>query len=1080
VAEPRSPGGPRPEVTLTPVDFDPFAEPKETVGLPLTDEQAEVWSAAQMGASASCSFNQCFTVALRGELSVGALEKALHRLVERHEALRARFDPYGRGQTIVDDLRPSLPMKDLSSLPAEERAREVAGIILREGEEPFDLANGPLFRAQLLRTGVDEHRLVFTAHHIVCDGWSSGLLLRDLGALYSAERNGTSAALPAAVSYRDYLRQMVTPEEEARQRAAEDYWASRFADSVPVVELPLDRPRPTVMSYRGGQENASLPVEFQSELRKLGARHGCTMYVTLLAAFQVLVSRLAGQTDVVVGIPLAGQAQIDNGNLVGHCVHTLPLRARVDDELSFLDHMKAVRGLVLAAHENHSTTFGNLVRRLALARDQSRTPLVAIVFNVDKLGATPEFAGLGVEVAYPDKSFVNFDINLNLMETSAGLTLECSYNADLFDRTTIRRWLGHYRVLLESVVAAERRAVGELPLLTDEERRQLLVDWNATTTPLSGERQLNRIFEEQVGRTPDAIAVARGSTRLSYAELNGRANRLARYLRGRGVASETRVAVCLERSAELLVAILGVLKAGGAYVPLDPAYPPNRSQFMIQDAGARLLLTQESLRDRAEGLGVPLVSLDGEPGAFAAEEGTNLDDGAAPGNLAYVIYTSGSTGRPKGVAIEHRSAAALVRWAASVYSPRELSGVLASTSVCFDLSIFEMFVPLSQGGTVVVAENLLELPRLAGREDVTLVNTVPSVMTELLHSSSLPPSVITVNLAGEPLSTRLVDRLYEQPGLEKVYDLYGPSETTTYSTFTLRRAGEPATIGRPIANTRAYVLDRRRQPVPIGVVGELFLGGDGLARGYLDRPELTAERFVSSPFSPGERLYATGDLTRWRADGRLEYFGRADQQVKLRGFRIELGEIAACLGGHASVKDVAVVVRQDGQEERRLVAYVVSDAERTSLVDELRVRMRATLPEYMVPSAFVFLEALPLSQNGKVDKGALPAPTPATERTRARVPPDGPVQEAVAAVWKDVLGLESVDVHDNFFDLGGHSMLAARLLGRLHDTFAVDVPLRSLFQQPTVAGLADVIQALQWIDESGRATATGKREEVEI
>jgi amino acid adenylation domain-containing protein len=1080
VAEPRSPGGPRPEVTLTPVDFNPFAEPKETVGLPLTDEQAEVWSAAQMGASASCSFNQCFTVALRGELSVGALEKALHRLVERHEALRARFDPYGRGQTIVDDLRPSLPMKDLSSLPAEERAREVAGIILREGEEPFDLANGPLFRAQLLRTGVDEHRLVFTAHHIVCDGWSSGLLLRDLGALYSAERNGTSAALPAAVSYRDYLRQMVTPEEEARQRAAEDYWASRFADSVPVVELPLDRPRPTVMSYRGGQENASLPVEFQSELRKLGARHGCTMYVTLLAAFQVLVSRLAGQTDVVVGIPLAGQAQIDNGNLVGHCVHTLPLRARVDDELSFLDHMKAVRGLVLAAHENHSTTFGNLVRRLALARDQSRTPLVAIVFNVDKLGATPEFAGLGVEVAYPDKSFVNFDINLNLMETSAGLTLECSYNADLFDRTTIRRWLGHYRVLLESVVAAERRAVGELPLLTDEERRQLLVDWNATTTPLSGERQLNRIFEEQVGRIPDAIAVARGSTRLSYAELNGRANRLARHLRGRGVAPETRVAVCLERSAELLVAILGVLKAGGAYVPLDPAYPPNRSQFMIQDAGARLLLTQESLRDRAEGLGVPLVSLDGEPGAFAAEEGTNLDDGAAPGNLAYVIYTSGSTGRPKGVAIEHRSAAALVRWAASVYSPRELSGVLASTSVCFDLSIFEMFVPLSQGGTVVVAENLLELPRLAGREDVTLVNTVPSVMTELLHSSSLPPSVITVNLAGEPLSTRLVDRLYEQPGLEKVYDLYGPSETTTYSTFTLRRAGEPATIGRPIANTRAYVLDRRRQPVPIGVVGELFLGGDGLARGYLDRPELTAERFVSSPFSSGERLYATGDLVRWRADGQLEYFGRADQQVKVRGFRIELGEIAASLGGHASVKDVAVVVRQDGQEDRRLVAYVVSDAERTSLVDELRVRMRATLPEYMVPSAFVFLDALPLSQNGKVDKAALPAPTPATEDTRVHVPPDGPVQEAVAAVWKDVLGLESVGAHDNFFDLGGHSMLAARLLGRLHDTFAVDVPLRSLFQQPTVAGLADVIQALQWIDESGRATATGKREEVEI
>ena len=635
----------------------------EAAGLSLTDEQAEVWSAAQMGSSASCSFNQCFTVVLRGALSVSALEGAVQRLVERHEALKARFDAYGGGQTLVDDLRPSLPRKDLSSLSAEERAREVAGILLRESEEPFDLANGPLFRAQLLRTAVDEHMLVFTAHHIVCDGWSAGLVLRDLGALYSAERNGTAAALPAAESYRDYLRQMASPEERARQRAAEDYWASRFVDAAPVMELPLDRPRPTVMTYRGGQENASFPVEFQTELRKVGARHGCTLYVTLLAAFQVLVSRLAGQKDVVVGIPLAGQAQIENGNLVGHCVHTLPLRARVDPERPFLEHLKSVRGLLLAAQENYSTTFGNLVRRLALPRDPSRTPLVAIVFNVDKLGASPEFAGLGVEVGYPDKSFVNFDMNLNLVETSAGLRLECSYNADLFDRSTVRRWLGHYRVLLESIVAAERRAVGELPLLTDEERRQLLVDWNATEAPLSGEMQLHRIFEEQVGRTPDATAVVRGSTRFSYSELNGRANRLARCLRRRGIGSEARVAVCLERSAELLVAILGVLKAGGAYVPLDPAYPANRSQFMIEDSGARLLVTQESLRDRAESLGVPLVSLDGERGTLAAEEGTNLDGGGAPGNLAYVIYTSGSTGRPKGVAIEHRSAAALVRWA---------------------------------------------------------------------------------------------------------------------------------------------------------------------------------------------------------------------------------------------------------------------------------------------------------------------------------------------------------------------------------------------------------------------------------
>jgi amino acid adenylation domain-containing protein len=1061
-------------VTLIPVDFDPFAEPKEIAGLPLTEEQAEMWAAVQMAPEASCAYNQCFTLTLRGRLSVPELEVALQGLVSRHAALRARFERYGQTQTVVSRLVPALPLRDLSGLSSEERAREIARIVHAEGVEPFDLVRGPLFRAQLVKTGADEHLFVFTAHHIVCDGWSSGLLLRDLGTLYSGEREG----LASTASYEAYLRQMASPGQEAARRAAEDYWVGQFADGVPVMELPLDRRRPTVATYRGGQENATLSAELQRALRNLGARHGCTLYVTLLAAFQVLVCRLTGQSDVVVGIPLAGQAQLENGNLVGHCVHTLPLRARVDPRTPFVEHLKAVRGLLLATQENQATTFGSIVRRLALTRDPGRTPLVGVVFNVDKVGAQPGFAGLSIEVGTPDKSFVTFEINLNVVDGVAGLRLECSYNADLFDRATVLRWLGHYRVLLESVVADEGRAVGELPLLTDDERRQLLVDWNATTAPLSGEMQLHRIFEEQVGRTPDATAVVRGSTRLSYAELNARANRLARCLRGRGIGPEARVAVCLERSAELLVAILGVLKAGGAYVPLDPAYPANRSQFMIQDSGARLLLTQESLRDRAEALGVPLVSLDGEAGALAAGEGTNLDEGAAPGNLAYVIYTSGSTGRPKGVAIEHRSAAALVRWAGSVYSARELASVLASTSVCFDLSVFEMFVPLSRGGTVVVAENLLELPRLD--EDVTLVNTVPSVMTELLHSSSLPPSVITVNLAGEPLSTRLVDRLYEQPGVERVYDLYGPSETTTYSTFTLRRPGEPETIGRPIANTRAYVLDPGRQPVPIGVTGELFLGGDGLARGYLDRPELTAERFVPSPFSPGERLYATGDLTRWRADGRLEYLGRADQQVKLRGFRIELGEIAACIAGHPPVKDVAVVVRQDGEDERRLVAYVVSGAEHAALVDELRARMRATLPEYMVPSAFVFLDALPLSPNGKVDKRALPAPTPATQSTRAHVEPDGPVQEAVAAVWKDVLGLESVGAHDNFFDLGGHSMLAARLLGRLHERFAVDVPLRSLFQQPTVAGLADVIQALQWIAESARATASGRREEVEL
>ena len=1027
----------------------------------------------------------------------GRAREALQGLVERHEALRTRFDPYGSGQTIVDGLRPSLPKKDLSSLPAEERAREVAGIILREGEEPFDLANGPLFRAQLLRTDVDEHRLVFTAHHIVCDGWSSGLLLRDLGALYAAERNGVSAALPAAVSYRDYLRQMATPEEGARQRAAEDYWASRFADSVPVVELPLDRPRPTVMSYRGGQESASLSAEFQSELRKLGARHGCTLYVTLLSAFHVLVSRLAGQADVVVGLPLAGQAQIENPDLVGHCVHTLPMRARVDPAQPFLQHMKAVRDLLLAAHENQATTFGSLVRRLALARDPSRTPLVAIVFNLDKLGASPAFAGLDVEVGYPDKSFVNFDINLNLMESSAGLTLDCSYNADLFERSTIRRWLGHYRLLLENLVSGGPRAtsevsVGRLPMLGEEERRGLVR--GAERRYAAGEC-LHERFERRVAASPEAVAVVCEGTSLTYAELNRRANRLAHRLRARGVGPESLVGLSLERSLDLVVGILGILKAGGAYLPLDPDYPKDRLTFMVEDAGVRAVVARRG-DAWAMAAGPEVIFVDDDEPASEHDPAS----GATASSLAYVIYTSGSTGRPKGCQVTHANVTRLFEATDHWFGFDDRDVWTLFHSYAFDFTVWELWGALLYGGRLVIVpywvsrspDAFFEVLR---RERVTVLNQTPSAFRQLIQAdvaAGTEPADLALRyvvFGGEALDLQSLRPWIDRRGADRpqLINMYGITETTVHVTY--RRIerkdveqGLGSVIGVPIPDLCVYVLDGEGEPVPLGVPGEMYVGGAGVARGYLNRPELTAERFVRDPFSgdPEARLYRSGDLGRRLASGDLEYLGRIDQQVKIRGFRIELGEIEAALSQRPEVREAVVIAREETAGDRRLIAYVVADGDREELSGEIRGRLRQMLPEYMVPSAFVFLDTLPLNQNGKVDKRALPVPAAPAGRLRDHVPPQGPVQEAVAAVWKDVLGLQTVGAHDNFFDLGGHSMLAARLLGRLHDTFAVDVPLRNLFQQPTVAGLADVIQALQWIDESGRGTVTGKREEVEI
>ncbi len=618
---------------------------------------------------------------------------------------------------------------------------------------------------------------------------------------------------------------------------------------------------------------------------------------------------------------------------------------------------------------------------------------------------------------------------------------------------------GHYQRLLEGIVADPGQPIGQIPLLADEERQQILEAWNDTGRAYP-QQCIHQLFEEQVERTPESVALVFEDQQLSYRELNSRSNRLAHFLQSLGVGPETLVAICVERSLEMVIGLLGILKAGGAYVPLDPKYPPERLRFMLHDTRTSVLLTQESLASSLPEVEARVVYLDRDWARIEDESQGNPYSTVTAHNLAYVIYTSGSTGKPKGVAIEHRSSVALIDWSHEVFSKSDLAGVLCSTSLCFDLSVFEIFVPLSCGGKVIIAPNALALPTLATVSEITLVNTVPSALAELISLDAIPESVITVNLAGEPLQQRLVREIYGRTRTNRVFDLYGPSESTTYSTYALRTMDGPQTIGRPISNTRVFVLNHRLEPVPVGVAGELYIGGAGLARGYLNRPELTAERFVSDPFSgePGARLYKTGDQVRWRADGNLEYLGRLDDQVKFRGFRIELGEIEASLARHPGLRRSVVVAREEEPGDKRLVAYLVPvDQAAPPSAAELRSFLSRGLPEFMIPSAFVVLDRLPLSPNGKVDRKALPKPGEAWAETSNFIAPRTPIEEILVGIWAEVLGSERVGVADNFFDLGGHSLRAMRVIARVRDVLGVEVAMRTFFEAPTVQGMAVAI-----------------------
>jgi amino acid adenylation domain-containing protein len=1038
----------------------PVVPTERTGALPLSFAQERLWFIDRMEPE-SAAYNIPAALRMTGVLDERALERALGEIVRRHEALRTVFaEADGSPVQVVSPFGGfALPVEDLSGLSEVDRE---AAVGRRAGEETrrlFDLAAGPLFRAALLRLGAEDHVLLLSMHHVVSDGWSMGVLFRELSALYAAYREGRESPLPElAVQYADFAvwqREQLAGEVLDRQLA---YWREQLGGAPELLELPTDRPRPLVQTYRGASVPVELSPELLERLERLGRSEGATLYMTLLGAFQVVLGKYAGSEDVVVGSPIAGRTRGEVEALIGFFVNTLVLRTDLSGDPGFREVLRRVRDVTLGAYEHQEVPFEKLVTELRPERSLSHSPLFQVMFTLeDAGGGGGGLPGLKVGGVGAAMEIARFDLSLGLAVTPQGLRGGLNYSADLFERGTVERMLGHLGQVLEQVAADADVRLSRLELLGEAERALVLEEWNRTEAGYPAEC-IHELFEAQAARTPTALAATDDTGSVTYAELNARANRLARHLVRLGVQPEARVGIGLARGIEMLVSMLAVLKAGGAYVPLDAAYPAERLEFTLRDARVGVLLTQESLRGVLPVPdGVRVVSVDAARDAdeIARESAENPGLAVSARTLGYLIYTSGSTGVPKGVAIEHESVVILLSWAKALHTAEELGGMLACTSICFDLSVYELFLPLSLGGRVIIVENALALPQSAAAEQVRLVNTVPSAIAALLKSGGIPSGVRTVNLAGEPLRPELVDALYAR-GIERVYDLYGPSEDTTYSTWTLRRAGGPATIGRPISNTRAYALGAGLRPLPVGVPGELCLGGRGLARGYLGRPALTADRFVPDPFSarPGARMYRTGDRARWKADGTLEYLGRLDHQVKVRGFRIELGEIETVLRRHRGVSDCVVVARAEAGQQR-LVAYVAGGVD----ADELREHLRRSLPEYMVPSAFVLLEALPLTPNGKLDRKALPAPEGSSSAANVYEAPRTEAERKVAAVWAGVLGVERVGAHDRFFDLGGHSLLLVRVQARLQEAFGQPVPITHLFRYLTVSALAAALDA---------------------
>ncbi|RAJ95573.1 amino acid adenylation domain-containing protein [Larkinella arboricola] len=1087
----------------TPVDFDPFAGPELIHVAPATEPQTEMWSACLLGGDdANRAYNESTSIRFKGPLDRMALEAALQALVRHHEALRSAFSADGRQILVFRDFPIDLFYEDLSGQSTSEREDRVRSYIKQDMLHRFDLVNGPLLKAGLLKVTDDEHHVVLTAHHIICDGWSTGTLLQDLGKLYSANVRQGSADLAEPQAFSQYALEQLTFLNSTEYQQIESYWLHQYKDDIPVLNLPTDFPRPPLRTFKSQRRDYTLDPDLVAGVKKLGVQAGCSFVTTLLATFEAFLGRLTGQESIALGLPAAGQPVAGYNRLVGNCVNLLPIRSYPKADLLFFDFLKQCRETVLDAYDHQQLTFGSLLKKLKIPRDPSRIPLVPVVFNID-MGVTEgvNFHGLTYQLFSNPREFESFEIFLNVTDSNHVLTLEWSYNTQLFRPDTIDRMMADFESVLRTVVANPHVRLDALPLSDANGILEKLNQWNATQTAYPHNTPLHHLIAEAALRYADRTALSFKGQTLTYRALNETVNRLAHYLIAQGIRVGDVVGIAVDRSPEMLMALLAVMKTGAVYVPTDPDYPQERVQFMLTDAAAKRLILSEKYQNRLGTL-TPELSIEQaliDSALFPVEEPAVAVSGT---DRVYILYTSGSTGKPKGVQIEHHSLVNFLLSMQKVPGIQPGDKLLGVTTISFDISALELYLPLISGAELVLtdAESSKDgriLRDLIRSEGITIMQATPSTWRMMLAVGwhDMPP--LKILCGGEALPKDLANQLTEAGN--ELWNMYGPTETTIWSSLKQIRSGDDLiSIGRPIANTTIYILDENRRPQPAGVAGEIYIGGDGVARGYLNRPELTAERFVQNPFKPGEKdiLYRTGDLGQFTEDGEIVCLGRIDQQVKIRGYRIELGEIEHTLATLDEVQEAVVMAREDRPGDPRLVAYVVpkiqlSEQNRNAVRSEPisdqedrrqdvsdwqkpsqdRIRqwkqvLKIVLPDYMVPSEFVLLPTLPLTPNGKIDRKALPKPVSPGNRNPEVPKALSDEEKRLLRIWQMVLGLETISVTDDFFALGGHSLIAIQVMTQLEKETGKRLPLATLFEYPTIQKLAGLLHKDQKVWKS--------------
>ncbi len=1054
-------------IDTNPVEFDPFAGPEISLIAPATEPQIEIWTSCLIGgADANCAYNECFSLLLTGNLNTSSMMRALQEMVNMHEALRTSFSADGKNICVYKELTLDIDFQDLSLSNEEQKQDFITEYNKQLVLTPFDLVIGPLFKTSLFKLSDNEHLLTFVAHHIVCDGWSIGIMMQDLSKLYSAYVKHEPNHLPDAPLFSDYALEQLNLTKSQSYQETERYWLDQFMGSNHLLNIPTDYPRPAFRTYKSHREDLILDGALTSEVKKLAKSTGSSFVTTLLAAFEVFLKQLTGQEEIIVGLPAAGQSATDNYRLVGHCVNLLALRSYPKSNISFKTYLKQRRGEVLDAYEHQLYTFGSLLKKLNIARDPSRVPLVPVMFNIDMgLDDDVDFYGLQHKLISNPREYENFEIFLNIAGQDESPTLEWSYNTQLFKASTIKRIMDGFEFLLRELVKDPEILIGNIPSMDSGELTQKLAQWNNTACDYPKNTPLHQLISDRAAQIPGKTAITFVDKKITYRELNEQANQLAAILIKNEVKKGDKVAFSLDRSIEMVVTLLAIMKSGAVYIPLDPIFPINRINYMLEDSRAVVLLTSKKYKGKYQSNAKELI-LEDEWLTIRDYPTTDPEVIVSGDDLVYILYTSGSTGMPKGVQIAQHN---LVNF---LYSMQKQPGMttedklLAVTTISFDIAGLELFLPLLTGAEIILADAATAkdgraLLDIIKQEKVTIMQATPYTWRIMLEAGWDKAAPLKVICGGEALPTELAERLLNIAS--SLWNVYGPTETTIWSTVKqITTEDKIISIGRPIDNTSVYILDNYLKPLAPGIPGEIYIGGEGVAKGYLNRPELTAEKFVNDPFTKnaGAKMYNTGDLGRFMANGEIECLGRADAQVKIRGYRIETGEIEYQLVNGTNIKEAVVIARPDSSGIDKLVAFVVVNyndetIDETAQVQNWKETLRNSVPDYMVPDNFIIVPAMPLTPNGKIDKKALAKHGAAIiDTSKEYVDPRTDIEKLLAEIWIEYLGVKKVGVHDNFFELGGHSLIAVQVMTRIEKETGKRLPLATLFENSTVEKLA--------------------------